>query len=172
MVGWNLTVICAYAPNNSSEFPPFLDSLEGVLESASFGDSLVLLGDFNTHIGNDSETWRGVIGRNGPPSLNLSGVQLLDFCARHGLSIMNTMFKHKGVQMCTWHQDTLGRSSMIDFVVSSSELRPHVLDTQVKRGAELSTDHHLVVSWLQWWGRMPARPVRPKHAVHGHGRSW
>ncbi|KAI3377438.1 hypothetical protein L3Q82_008416 [Scortum barcoo] len=34
---------------------------------------------------------------------------------------------------------------MIDFVVVSSDLRPYVLDTRVKRGAELSTDHHLVV---------------------------
>ncbi|KAK0155354.1 DNA-directed RNA polymerase II subunit RPB1 [Merluccius polli] len=75
------------------------------------------------------------------------------------------MFKHKGVHMCTWHQDTLGRSSMIDFAVVSSDLRPHVLDTRAKRGAELSTDHHLVVSWLRWWGRMPVRPGRHKHIV-------
>ncbi|TWW77428.1 hypothetical protein D4764_12G0008180 [Takifugu flavidus] len=54
---------------------------------------------------------------------------------------------------------------MIDFVVVSSDLRPHVLDTRVKRGAELSTDHHLVVSWLRWWGRMPDRPGRPKCVV-------
>ncbi|TWW69209.1 hypothetical protein D4764_18G0000150 [Takifugu flavidus] len=67
--------------------------------------------------------------------------------------------------MCTWHQDTLGRRSMIDFVVVSSDLRPHVLDTRVKRGAELSTDHHLVVSWLRWWGRMPDRPGMPKRVV-------
>ncbi|KAI3362912.1 hypothetical protein L3Q82_011508, partial [Scortum barcoo] len=40
------------------------------------------------------------------------------------------------------------RRSMIDFVVVSSDLRPYVLDTRVKRGAELSTDHHLVVSWI------------------------
>jgi len=33
---------------------------------------------------------------------------------------------------------------MIDFGVVSSGLRPYVLDTRVKRGAELSTDHHLV----------------------------
>ncbi|XP_068612287.1 zonadhesin, like [Brachionichthys hirsutus] len=56
----------------------------------------------------------------------------------------NTMFKHKGVHMCTWHQDALGRSSMIDLVVVSPDLRPHVLDSRAKRGAELSTDHHLV----------------------------
>ncbi|TWW74534.1 hypothetical protein D4764_14G0005370, partial [Takifugu flavidus] len=61
--------------------------------------------------------------------------------------------------------DALGRRSMIDFVVVSLDLWPHVLDTRVKRGAELSTDHHLVVSWLQWWGRMPDRPGRPKRIV-------
>ncbi len=102
-----------------------------MLESALSGDSLVLQEGFNAHAGSDSETWRGVN------------------CAHHSLSITNTMFKHKGVHMCTWHENTLGCSSMIDFVVMSSDLRPHVLDTRVKRGAELSTDHHLVVSWLR-----------------------
>ncbi|TWW71611.1 hypothetical protein D4764_16G0001080 [Takifugu flavidus] len=137
--GQILTVVCAYGPNSSSAYPPFLESLEGVLESAPFGGSLVLLGDFNAHVGNDSVTWRGVIGNNGPPDLNLSGA--------------------------------LG--SMIDYVVVSSDLRPHVLDTRVKKGAELSTDHQLVVSWLRWWGRMPDRPGRPKRIVRVgacHGR--
>ena len=67
--------------------------------------------------------------------------------------------------MCTWQQDTLGRRSMFDFVVVSSDLRPYVLDTQMKRGAELSTDLHLVVSWFCWWGRMPIRPGRPNRIV-------
>ncbi|XDV43830.1 hypothetical protein PO909_012233 [Leuciscus waleckii] len=54
---------------------------------------------------------------------------------------------------------------MIDFVVASSDLRPYVLDTRVKRGAELSTDHHLVVSWIRWPGRKLDRLGRPIHTV-------
>ncbi|KAK3512562.1 hypothetical protein QTP70_017239, partial [Hemibagrus guttatus] len=75
------------------------------------------------------------------------------------------MFKHKGVHQYTWYQDTLGQRSMIDLVIMSSDLRPHVLDTRVKRGAELSTDHHLVVSWIRLRRRMPDRLGRPKRIV-------
>ncbi|KAK3509001.1 hypothetical protein QTP70_015948 [Hemibagrus guttatus] len=75
------------------------------------------------------------------------------------------MYKHKGAHQYTWYQDTLGRRSMIDLVIVSSDLRPHVLDTQVKRGAELSTDHHLVVSWIRLRRRMPDRLGRPKRIV-------
>ncbi|XP_066532869.1 uncharacterized protein [Hoplias malabaricus] len=67
----------------SSEYHAFLGTLERVLENTHSGDSIVLLGDFNAHVDNASETWRGVIERNGPADLNPSGVQLLDFCARH-----------------------------------------------------------------------------------------
>ncbi|KAK3546351.1 hypothetical protein QTP70_025761, partial [Hemibagrus guttatus] len=54
---------------------------------------------------------------------------------------------------------------MINLVIVSSDLWPHVLDTRVKRGVELLTDHHLVVSWIRLRRRMPDRLGRPKRIV-------
>ena len=105
--GKTLTVVCAYAPNSSSEYAAFLEVLAWALQGAPVGD-FNTLGDFNVHVSNDGDTRRDVIGKNGLPDLNLSGFLLLDFCASNGLFIMNTMFKHKDAHKCTWYQSTQG----------------------------------------------------------------
>ncbi|KAI3376211.1 hypothetical protein L3Q82_016715 [Scortum barcoo] len=66
----SLADVCAHGPNSSTEYLAFLGSLGGVL------DSIVLLGDFNTHMGK----------------------------RHHSLSITNTMFEHKGVHQYMWHR--------------------------------------------------------------------
>ena len=40
-------------------------------------------------------------------------------------------------------------------------------DTWVKRGAELSTDHHLVVIWVSWKGKLLDRRGKPKPCSAG-----
>ncbi|KAI3352016.1 hypothetical protein L3Q82_020841 [Scortum barcoo] len=77
----SLAVVCAYGPNSSTEYPAFLESLGGYLIVLRLGTPLF-------YWGTSTLTWAttvipggGVIGRNGLPDLNPSGVLLLDFCA-------------------------------------------------------------------------------------------
>lgn len=44
---------------HSLENLAFLENMDGVFEWASPGDSIVLLGGYSAHMGNDGGTWRG-----------------------------------------------------------------------------------------------------------------
>ena len=89
---WAQALPCAL--DSSSENPAFLESLVGgrMLESAPKGESIVPLENFNSHMGSNSVTLKGVIGRNSLFYIYLSCVPLLNFCASHSLPITNTMF--------------------------------------------------------------------------------
>lgn len=65
-----LTVVCAYAPNNSLETPAYLKLLEAVPPAPSPNGRVQC---------NSSEPWRGVIGMYGLPDQNPSDVLLLNF---------------------------------------------------------------------------------------------
>ena len=62
---------------------------------------------------------------------------------------MNTFFQHKRIHKYTWYRDSQGQRSLIDFCIVSADLFSTVSDVRVKRGAELSTDYHLVVCTLK-----------------------
>ena len=51
-----------YAPNMELQYEAFLEEVEVALRNATSSESLVLLGDFNAHVGIDNVTWKGVIG--------------------------------------------------------------------------------------------------------------
>lgn len=89
---------------------------------------MVLLGDFDAHMGNNSDTWWNVIRRSRFPHLKSSSVLLLDFCDSRSSPITNTMFEDKGVNQCMFNQETLDERSLINCVVVSSNLQPYVLD--------------------------------------------
>ena len=145
----SLCLLQVYAPNATSEYQTFVDEVNDALLRVSATESTVLMGDFNAHVGTDTDTWKGVIGKHGVTGLNENGRYLLQLCCSNGLRIMNTFFQHREVHKYTWYRPSMDQKSLIDFCIVSSDLFSDVLDVRVKRGAELSTDHHLVVCSLR-----------------------
>ena len=107
------------------------------------------MGDFNAHVGTDTDTWKGVMGKRKVTRLNENGRYLSQLCCSNGLRIMNTFFQHREVHKHTRYRPSMDRKSLIDFSIVFSALFSNVLDVRVKRGAELSTDYHLVVCFFR-----------------------
>ena len=170
----SMCILQVYAPNIKSQYEAFLEEVEVALAKATSSESLVLLGDFNAHVGIDNATWKGVIGQHGDPAdINKNGRCLLQFCATNGLCIMNTFFQHKRIHKYTWYRDSLGQRSLIDFCIVSADLFSTVSDVRVERGAELSTDHHLVVCTLKALKPLKKRKTfRPRELIESNGNHW
>ena len=133
---------------------PFLDKVGVTLQKVTSAESIVLLGDFNAHVGTDDKTCKGVIARQRDSDINRNGKCLLQFCATNRLCIMNTFFWHKEIHkyaclMYNNYRDLVGHCSIIDFCIVSVGLFSSVVDVHIKNGAELSTNHHLVACILR-----------------------
>ena len=62
------TIVSAYAPTMTNPVEvkdKFYDDLDSVISAAPRTDKPILLGDFNTRVGTDHQTWEGVIGSEG-----------------------------------------------------------------------------------------------------------
>ena len=58
----SLSLLQVYAPNATSEYQAFVDDVNDAVLRVSPTESTVLMGDFNTHVGTDTDTWKGVVG--------------------------------------------------------------------------------------------------------------
>ena len=73
----SLCILQVYASSIESQYEGFLEEVEVALGKATSSESLVLLSDFNAHVGIDNATWKGVIGQHGDPDINKNGRCLL-----------------------------------------------------------------------------------------------
>ena len=90
---------------------------------------------------------KGVICRHGDPTLNENGRYLLQLCFNNGLCIINTFFHS---ELYKWCRPSMAQKSLINVCIMSSNLFLELLDVRIKRGAELSTEHHLLVCSLRF----------------------
>ena len=146
--GRNITIIHCYAPTNSAESEEketFYQDLQTVTQKLPKRDIQVVMGDMNAKIGKDNDNWKGTMGKEGLGQMNENGLLFADFCTLNELIIGGTLFPHKPTHKATWISPDLRTENQIDHLSITKKWRRVLLDVRVKRGADINSDHHLLV---------------------------
>ena len=116
------TIVSAYAftmTNPDEVQDKFYNDLGDVISATPRTDKVILLGDFNTRVGTDHQTWEGVIhvGQEGVGKCNSNGLLLLRKCAEHDLLITNTIFRLPNRKKTSWMHPRSKSWHLLDYVI-------------------------------------------------------
>uniref|UniRef100_A0A0L8GUQ3 Endonuclease/exonuclease/phosphatase domain-containing protein n=1 Tax=Octopus bimaculoides TaxID=37653 RepID=A0A0L8GUQ3_OCTBM len=109
----------------------------------------MVMGDFNAKVGNINLGYEAIMGKRGLGSMNANGQLFADFWANNKLVIGGTLFLHKDLHKATWISPDLKTQNQIDHICVSCKFRRSLFDVWVKRGADATSNHHLLFGKLQ-----------------------
>ena len=147
-----LNIIQCYAPTNDAEEEKkndFCQQLQAVLDRRGAKDITILMGDFNAKIGMDSMGYEGIMGTHGLGQMNENGERFADLCALNQLVIGGSIFPHKRIHKATWISPNHVTENQIDHICISRKFRRSWQDARVMRGADVSSDHHLLMTTVR-----------------------
>ena len=148
----NMDVVQCYAPTNSNdeeEKEEFYSRLLTIVQDRPRRNIIIVMGDFNAKIGSDNTGYEEVMGRQGLGERNENGERFADLCATTGLVIGGSFFHHKRIHKATWISPDLSTENQIDHMCICKKFRRTLQDVRVMRGADVASDHHLLVARLK-----------------------
>ena len=80
--------------------------------------------------------------------MNDNGERFADLCATSNLVIGGSLFQHRRIHKDTWTSSDLQTEDQIDHMCIGRKFRRTLQDVRVRRGADLASDHHLLVARL------------------------
>ena len=141
-----VNILSAYVPQvglSDDLKTAFYELMLTTLSKISNTELLLLNGDFNGHVGVDSQCFEGIHGGFGFGERNNEGRRLLDFAAAHGLAICNTFFRKQLSHLVTYESGD--SRSQIDFILTRQNKLKFVKDCKVFPGEECVPQHKLLV---------------------------
>ena len=150
----NISMFVCYAPTNDAldeRKDDFYEKLEQVISRVAKHDILICAGDFNAIMGSSNEGFEACMGRMGAGSrMSENGVRFGSFCLANELVIGGTLFQHRDIHKTTWVSPCGKYRNQIDHVAIGKRHRSSLLDVQVKRGADIGSDHQLSISKIRF----------------------
>ena len=138
-----LNIVSAYAPlvnNSMEEKNHFWEDLDGLIESISKEERIVLGADLNGHVGNieDGE----IMGRYGAGTRNKEGSMVVDFMKKMDLAIVNTYFKKKDEHRVTYKSG--GKSTQVGYVMCRRRNLKEICNCKVIVNECIAKQHRMV----------------------------
>ena len=75
----------------------FYNQLQAVMDAVPSHDIKILMGDFNAQVGDDTQGYEDIIGKEAMGTRTNNGERLLDLCSSFSLKIGGSIFPQKKV---------------------------------------------------------------------------
>ncbi|VDP33068.1 unnamed protein product [Schistosoma curassoni] len=135
--GISMNTIQCYAPTNDyneDDKDQFYNRLQSIIKKCLTKDLTILMGDFNAKVGTDNTGYEDIVGRNGLGERDENG---------------GTIFPHKLIHKSTWTSPDHATQNQIDHICINKKFRRTMEDVRTKRGADIASDHHLLVAEMK-----------------------
>ena len=104
----------------------------------------------NAQIDKHRQGLEHVIGPHGSGTqTNNNGERFILFNSLNNMCIGNTYFNHKNIHKKTWRSPGGSTANEIDYISIDKRWRSAILDVCVYRGADIGSDHHLLITSLR-----------------------
>ena len=159
-----LNIVSAYAPqvsNSMEEKNDLWEDLDGLIESISKEERIVLGADLNGHVGEGNIRDEEIMGRYGVGTRNKEGSMVVDFGKRMDLAIVNTYFKKKDEHRVTYKSG--GKSTQVDYIMCRRRNLREMCDCKVIVYECVAKQHRMVVCKMALMvKKKKAEKVKPK----------
>ena len=162
--GFILNIVSAHAPqvNNTMEKKnDFWEDLDGLIESISKEDRIVLGADLNGHVGEVNIGDEEIMGRYGARTRNKEESMVVDFGKRMDLAIVNIYSKKKDEHRVTYKSG--GKSTQVEYVMCRRRNLKEMCDFKVILNEFVAKQHRMVVCKIALMvKKKKADKVKPK----------
>ncbi|VDP76983.1 unnamed protein product [Schistosoma mattheei] len=147
--GMSMNAIQCYAPTNDyneDAKDQFYDRLQSIVEKDPTKGFTILVGDLNAKVGMDNTRYEDIMERQASGERDKNDERFANLCAFDKLVIGGTIFPHKRIHKITWTSPDHTTQNQIDHICINKKFRRTMDYVRTKRGADIASDHHLLVA--------------------------